>query len=145
MSGSPSHPATPWALAPGRPAPGCAGSTATAATAAADEPALKSTDPRWVLALRCREALQGTLLPPDQRDRLLRLGRAFGLTPFEANLVLAIVQDQARRGGRLADAAGNLALVPRHQRHESRRLRRVAAWVVAALALEIALLMLWLG
>lgn len=55
-------------------------------------------DPRWVLAVRVSEQLEGTLLPPAKRDRLVQLGKMFGLTAFDANLVIAIVQDQARRG-----------------------------------------------
>ncbi len=55
-------------------------------------------DPRWVLAARVADKLEGTLLRPEHRERLIRLGRMLGLTPFDANLVIAIVQDQARRG-----------------------------------------------
>ncbi|MEX0885707.1 MAG: hypothetical protein WD009_04630 [Phycisphaeraceae bacterium] len=55
-------------------------------------------DPRWVLAARAADKLEGTLLRPEHRDRLIRLGRMLGLSPFDANLVIAIVQDQARRG-----------------------------------------------
>ena len=57
-----------------------------------------SMDPRWVLAVRVAEHLQGSILPPSARDRLVRLGKTLGLTPFDANLIIAIVQDQARRG-----------------------------------------------
>ncbi len=55
-------------------------------------------DPRWVLAVRVSESLEGTLLSPQKRERLVRLGKMLGLSPFDANLVIAIVQDQARRG-----------------------------------------------
>ena len=57
-----------------------------------------ATDPRWVLAVRTSECLQGDVLPPEKRDRLLVLARLLRLTPFDANLIFAIVQDQARRG-----------------------------------------------
>ncbi len=59
-----------------------------------------ASDPRWVLAVHAAEALEGALLAPEKRERLLLLGRALGLTPFDANLVIAVVQDQARRGHR---------------------------------------------
>jgi len=62
------------------------------------QPIASPTDPRWVLALRTAEALDGAVLPPERRDRLVRLGKLLGMTPFDANLVIAIVQDQARRG-----------------------------------------------
>ncbi|MEM7624408.1 MAG: hypothetical protein AAF333_02145 [Planctomycetota bacterium] len=57
-----------------------------------------TSDPRWVLAVRVAEQLEGTVLPPAKRDRLVRMGKMFGLTAFDANLIIAIVQDQARRG-----------------------------------------------
>ena len=56
------------------------------------------TDPRWVLAVRTAEMLEGAVLPPERREGLMRLGRVLGLTPFDATLIIAIVQDQARRG-----------------------------------------------
>lgn len=55
-------------------------------------------DPRWVLAVRTAEVLDGPVLAPQKRERLVRLGKVLGLSPFDANLVIAIVQDQARRG-----------------------------------------------
>ena len=66
--------------------------------------------------MRTREQLQGSILRPERRERLIRLGRALGLGPFESNLVIAIVQDQARRGGVLAGAAPALGMVPVRQR-----------------------------
>lgn len=57
-----------------------------------------ATDPRWVLALRTAEQLQGSILTPDRRQRLQQTGRLLGLTAFDCSLVIAIVQDQARRG-----------------------------------------------
>lgn len=56
------------------------------------------TDPRWVLAVRTGEQLQGDILAPDRREKLQRIGKLLGLTPFDVSLVIAIVQDQARRG-----------------------------------------------
>ena len=73
--------------------------TADDAVAPAPPPPIEDpTDPRWVLALRVAEQLQGPILPPDRRERLLRLARVLGLSVFDANLIIAIVQDQARRG-----------------------------------------------
>jgi len=110
-------------------------------------PMLDADDPRWVLALRVREAMQGPLLPPASRSRLDRLGRVLGLTPFEVNLVIAIVQDQRRRGGGLDDAAPSLAMVPRyHRRGRSPSINRwhVAAWLAALLTTELGLILLLL-
>lgn len=59
---------------------------------------LQATDPRWVFAVRISEKLEGAILRPDKRDQLIKLGKVLGLTAFDANLIIAIVQDQARRG-----------------------------------------------
>lgn len=79
-------------------------------------PLAGANDPRWVLAVRTSEQLEGTLLRPEKRERLIRLGRLMGLTPFDCNLVIAIVQDQARRGYVAAEcptaAADQLQMVP---------------------------------
>ena len=96
-------------LAPPRPAPASARPThigsreakprGNAASAVVSAP-LPAGDPRWVLAVRVSESLQGATLPPERRRRLIKMGRVFGLTEFDTNLIIAIVQDQARRGHR---------------------------------------------
>ena len=117
---------------------------------AAPEPIVDPVDPRWVLALHTAKGLQGALLDPGKRQRLLRLGRVLGLTPFEANLVIAIIQDQARRG--LAPAqcptAGQqqLEVIRPADRLAARQRcrRRTSAWVLAAaLLLEVLWLLSW--
>lgn len=67
-----------------------------------------SSDPRWVLAIRTAELLQGNILSPECRERIVRMAKLFDLTPFDANMIIAIVQDQARRGiaPHLCPAAG---------------------------------------
>jgi hypothetical protein len=73
--------------------------------------AIDARDPRWVLALRTQARLQGATLTPERRDELLAAGRHLGLRAFEANLVIAVVQDRAR-AGQPCDALGpTLALV----------------------------------
>lgn len=59
---------------------------------------LDPADPRLALANRTRAELQGTVLPADGRDRLLTLATQLSLRPFEANMIIAIVQDEARLG-----------------------------------------------
>jgi len=71
-------------------------------------PITRHDDPRWALAVKVADAMEGSLLPPEKRKRLIRLGQALGLTSFDANLIIASVQDQARRGvssARLAASA----------------------------------------
>lgn len=62
---------------------------------------LTPEDARWILARRAAEAIEGgraAILRPEVRARLLATGERLGLRPFDANLILAIVQDEARSG-----------------------------------------------
>lgn len=64
-----------------------------------------------ILALRTAECLDGgraAILRPERRRRLLRVAHMLGVKQFDANLVIAIVQDNARRG-----AASTSATDPR--------------------------------
>ena len=111
--------------------------------AAASNPSLEPTDPRWVLAARTHTQLQGTTLTPERRQRLLRIADLLGVRPFEANVIMAIVQDHARQGLPLGEAQATLALLTRPRR--SRR----AHWFqwLAALAFAVvvtAILIAWL-
>ncbi|MEM6550888.1 MAG: hypothetical protein AAF750_01940 [Planctomycetota bacterium] len=110
--------------------------------------ALTATDPRWVLAMRAGEALQGTVLTPDRRRCLMRLASVMGLTAFDASLVLAIVQDQARRGHRpehcAAAGADQLLLIPAPTARSIGKTRRL--WTIAGLTvclIGLQLLTVW--
>ena len=77
---------------------------------------LSATDPRWVFALRAALGLSGgraAILTPDKRRGLDDLARRMGLRPFDAALVIAIVQDAARRGESIADRGGSPAVAAR--------------------------------
>ncbi len=84
------------------------------------------TDPRWVLALRVAQSLEGAQLRPHKRERLLQLATHLGMRPFDANLIIALVQDRARRGelemtlgaGLTRDMAHDLKLIPAAGRGE---------------------------
>ena len=113
--------------------------------AAAGNPALDPADPRWVLAVRTAAALQGSALTPERRARVMRTARRIGLRPFDANLIIAIVQDHARRRRDLSEADGLLRLVARAQPAPSAPsgwLRWAAA--IAAAATGTMLLVRWL-
>lgn len=63
--------------------------------------AIDAVDARWVLACRVAASLEGgraAILRPESRDRLLSQASRLGLRPFDANLIIAIVQDSARCG-----------------------------------------------
>jgi hypothetical protein len=106
------------------------------------------TDPRWVLAARAAEQLEGDILRPEPRERLVRLGVTLGLSLFDANLVIAIVQDQARRGFAAQycplAAEPRLRLIPRHDAASpaarTRRALRLAWGLAMLIAAELALL-----
>lgn len=72
---------------------------------------LEPTDPRWVLAVKTHAHLQGSTLTPERRERLLSIARKIGLRPFEANLIMAVVQDHARRGECLDSALPALVMI----------------------------------
>lgn len=112
-------------------------------------PITDTTDARWVLAVRAAEKLEGSILRPEDRETLLRQARAMGLTPFDASLILAIVQDQARRGYAPAycPTAGEpqLRMVPPVRRRgfggwTGKRWLAVAAGLTAFTAVELAVL-----
>lgn len=86
-------------------------------------------DPRWALARATQEALQGSMLAFEDRKRLLALAQRTGIRAFDANLIVAIVQDRARRGEPIESAAETIAVVPKPAR---RKAGRAAAWTWAA-------------
>jgi hypothetical protein len=109
--------------------------------AAAANRSLTPADPRWVLAARAYAQLQGATMTYDRRQRVMRTARRLGLRPFDANLIIAIVQDQARRGKGLPDAAGNIAMIQKPATRSARwtwvRWAAAAACALAANAFLI--------
>ena len=105
-------------------------------TATSPTPVLEATDPRWVMAVRVRESLQGTCLTADARQRVIRIGRMLGLNDFDCNVIIAIVQDAARRGESLHGAADTLAMVPQRETQTRCAKWRTAVWVASLLAVE---------
>ncbi len=62
---------------------------------------LPALDPRWILAVQAMREMQGgraAVVTPEARRRLMLVGRRLGLRAFDTSLVIAIVQDGARRG-----------------------------------------------
>ncbi len=79
----------------------------------AREPDFDPNDARWRLATETQQALQGAVLAYEDRRSLLALAHRMGIRAFDANLILAIVQDRARRGESLQSAAPTIAVLPR--------------------------------
>lgn len=62
---------------------------------------LSPMDARRIFAARVAESIEGgkaALLPVERRQGLMRVARTLGIRTFDANLVIAIAQDAARRG-----------------------------------------------
>ncbi len=120
--------------------------------AAAENTELSPTDPRWVLAVRAYSQLQGSALTPERRERVLETARLLGVRPFDANLIIAIAQDHARRGETLAEAAPTLSIVARPPEDGGRTHRTSRPWTalrwiaaVAAAVTATVLLLRWLN
>ncbi len=112
--------------------------------AAAANPSLDPTDPRWVLAVRAYSQLQGTAMTPDRRERLIRNAGGMGVRPFDANMIIAIVQDHARRGNDLSDAASTVALLEPPPRRRSRDEGATLRWASAILTALVAnIFLIW--
>lgn len=84
---------------------------------------MSPADARWVFALQVAQALEGgraAILNPDRRRQLVRAATKLGFREFDANLLIAVVQD-GRRSGRGAlnpDVENRLAMVPEAVVHE---------------------------
>ncbi len=113
-------------------------------------------DPRWVLAVQVGLKLEGTILRRESRQGLILKGKKMGLNAFDANLIIAIVQDQARRGyqPQLCAQAGaaQLAMVPlpgkrRLGAPKFNGIKKLytAIFIAVILLLELLLMKMWLG
>ena len=67
-------------------------------------------NPYWRLAGEVASALDGVVLPPERRRRLIDGARRLGVREFDANLVIAVVQDRARRGESLTTEESPIAV-----------------------------------
>ncbi|MHC4948579.1 MAG: hypothetical protein ACYTG1_09990 [Planctomycetota bacterium] len=79
---------------------------------AAANAGLDPADPRWVVAARTYAQLQGSTLTPERRGRVLETARRLGLRPFDASVIIALVQDSARTGRPLDLAQLSLVRAP---------------------------------
>lgn len=108
--------------------------------------AIPAHDARWVTAARASQAIEGgkaAVLRPEVRARLVTSAERMGLRPFDANLVLAIVQDAARQGHTIqdADTIDRLAMV--RGREPSRNRWSLFPALCLGLSAMWALLLIW--
>jgi hypothetical protein len=83
------------------------------------------------------------MLAFEDRRRLLALAQRLGIRAFDANLIVALVQDRARRGEPIEHAAPTIAMVPlpAKENEESRDLAWLwVAAVVTAIAVDAVLI-----
>ncbi len=67
-----------------------------------------------------------------------------GVRPFDANLIIAIVQDHARRGKVLGDAAGTVALLEPPPQRRDRDEQATLRWATAILTALVAnIFLIW--
>ncbi len=124
---------------------GSAASAVTRENRAAAE--MSALDARWVFAVQvAREidlsgAPRAGVLAPERRRNLVRLATRMGLRAFDANLVIAIVQDGCRSGeGALSrDVSDRLVLLRAGEASRGMGWRELAAWLVASACLAITL------
>lgn len=102
---------------------------------------LSALDPRWIFAVQVERAVQGGragLVGPEARRRLLATAEKLELRPFDANLIIAIVQDAARSRqdplGRDVEQRLRLVKPP-----ESARTAQTPAGIGASVLLAVAL------
>jgi hypothetical protein len=72
---------------------------------------LSPGDPVWRLAAQAATSMHGPVLQPEQRERLMQSARRMGVQRFDAGLVVALVQERARRGVTLDANDPTLALL----------------------------------
>lgn len=113
---------------------------------AAGSPALHPASPHLAFATSIARALEGAILAPERREALIQEARSLGLREFDANLVIAVVQDRARRGESTDDITGPISVLARSERSSLRsNARAVFAGAAIGLAVGFAILLVrWL-
>ena len=107
------------------------------------------SDARWVFATQVAQELEGgstAILSPERRRRLTSLAQTIGLREFDANLLIAIVQDSVRTEGEpLSRSVERRALMIREPKAMPRGRWRNALMTVMVLAAAIfTLLVAWI-
>jgi len=107
---------------------------------ASRNPQLAPNDPRWVLAVQTAAQLEGDRLSPEARKRIERTAKLLGVRTFEANVIMAIVQDHARRHQPISSSAAMISMVSPPVQHRDRSLTRWALAIGIAALVAFALI-----
>lgn len=109
---------------------------------------LKGTDARWVFAVLVSKSLEGgraAILTPEKRERLVASAISMGLRPFDANLVIAIVQDCTRCGhDRLCEETESRLSLVRPPEPAAPQAWGLNGWLAASSIITGLALALWL-
>ncbi|HMN42131.1 MAG TPA: hypothetical protein PKE29_14900, partial [Phycisphaerales bacterium] len=101
---------------------------------------LPALDPRWMLAVQVVREMQGgraAVVTPEGRRRLMLTGRRLGVRAFDTSLVIAIVQDGARRGVDPLGAEANARLRLVRGEPELADARVGLSWAQVAVAVAV--------
>lgn len=109
--------------------------------------AMSASDARWAFAVRVAASIEGGragILRPAVRQKLVQQATQLGLRPFDANLVIAIVQDSSRTfGSPLSDQAADRLKLVRDPREARRHEQRWSPWVMSLAVSLIAIALAW--
>lgn len=120
---------------------------------------MSALDARWVFAVQVAREIEMSgapragVLAPERRRNLVRLATRLGLRQFDANLVIAIVQDGCRTGegacaGLSHGVSDRLMLVRSAEAQDGLSVRELAVWLVASACLAVTIglaLMRWIS
>lgn len=103
---------------------------------AAGTSALDPPSPYLSLASRVQTRLQGCILSPESRESILDDADRLGIREFDAHLVMAVMQDRARRDEPMDDIIGVLDVLS----HGSQRpVRSNARWILGGATIGLAI------
>jgi hypothetical protein len=112
---------------------------------------VSAIDPRWVFAVQVARSIGGgraAILAPERRQKLVAMAGGMGLRPFDANLIIAVVQDGVRSGdGALSpQVESRLAFIRGAAEPERRGKTLAVVLLTAAIAVGIfCVLARWVG
>ncbi len=110
-----------------------------------------ATDARWVFAVQVARSIEGgraAVLGPVRRRKLVAMAVSMGLRPFDANLIIAVVQDGVRsgEGGLGREVEARLAFVRGADANDDHGRTVAVVLITAAIAVGIfCVLARWVG
>ena len=97
---------------------------------------LDPESPYLSLASRVQNRLQGCILSPESRASIIDDAHRLGIREFDAHLVMAVMQDRARRDEPMDDIAGVLGVLSHGERRTS---SSNSVWILGGASLGLAI------